>query len=56
MKRYEIKDTHNPTWKGQRFTSLDRAEREFAHTVGEPGRWELWDRDLPKADNPLKVR
>lgn len=43
MKRYEIRDTHNPTWKGMRFTSLDRALRELAHAVPK-SRFEVIDR------------
>ncbi len=56
MKRYEIRDSHNPDFRGQRFSSLDRAEREFSQAVGEPGRWELWDRELPDTENPIGVR
>jgi hypothetical protein len=42
--RYEIRDSHNPTWRGQRFTSEDRARRELGQAVGEPMRWHLVDR------------
>ena len=43
--RYEIRDNHHPEWRGQRFTSLDRAQRELDHAVGDPGRWSLVDRE-----------
>lgn len=42
--RYEIKDAHHPEWRGMRFSSEDRARRELAQAVGEPGRWVLYDR------------
>lgn len=41
--RYEIRDTHNPQWRGQRFSTEDRARRELGHAY-PPGRWELIDR------------
>ena len=43
-RRYEIRDREHPGWRGQRFTSLDRARRELAHAV-PPERWQLWDRE-----------
>lgn len=42
--RYEIKDSHHPNWRGQRFTVHYRAQRELAQAVGAPGRWLLFDR------------
>ena len=42
--RWEIVDGHNPTWRGQRFSSLDRARRELALAVGVAGRWSIVDR------------
>ena len=42
--RYEIRDNHHPGWRGMRFTSLQRAENELSHAVGDPGRWSLVDR------------
>lgn len=44
-KRYEIRDSHHPRERGQRFTSEDRARRELAHAVGSPDRFELIDRE-----------
>jgi hypothetical protein len=41
--RYELLDTHHPGWRGQRFTSLDRARRELAQAI-PPGRFVLYDR------------
>lgn len=41
---YEIRDAYNPKLRGARFNSLDRALREMAHCVGDPGRWELVNR------------
>lgn len=41
--RYEIRDTHNPQWRGQRFSTEERARRELGHAY-PPGRWELVDR------------
>lgn len=43
--RYEIRDTHHPKWKGQRFSTLERARREMTFSVGVPGRWILVDRE-----------
>ncbi len=43
--RYEIRDTTRPEWRGQRFTNEDRARRELAQCVGDPGRWILIDRE-----------
>lgn len=40
---YEIIDSHHPKLRGQRFTSLDRAERELARSF-PPGRFVLKDR------------
>ena len=31
--RYEIVDREHPLWKGQRFSALDRAQREYAHAA-----------------------
>lgn len=42
--RYELRDSQNPGWKPQRFTSEDRARRELAAAVGVVGRWVLVDR------------
>lgn len=42
--RYEIRDNEHPTWKGSRYSSEDRARRELAQAVGDPGRWSLIDR------------
>ena len=41
--RYELIDTHHPEWKGQRFTSIMRAQRELDRSV-PPGRFRLIDR------------
>ena len=41
--RYEIVDTHHPKWRGMRFTSLERAEKELAQSV-PPGRFVIRDR------------
>jgi len=41
--RYELKDSHHPTWRGQRFTNLERAIREHERAV-PPGRFHLIDR------------
>ncbi len=46
--RYEIKDTNHPDWRGMRFTSLDRAERELAKSV-PPGRFVIVDRQGAKS-------
>lgn len=42
--RYELKDTYNPQWKGQRFTALERALKARDEAVGNPGRFQVWDR------------
>ena len=42
--RYEIRDNESPRARGQRFSSEERARREFAHAVGVVGRWSLVDR------------
>lgn len=47
--RYEIKDSFNPTWRGQRFSTLERAERELTHAV-PTGRFVIIDRDPPPCD------
>ena len=31
--RYEIVDKQHALWRGQRFSTLDRARRELAHAV-----------------------
>ena len=41
--RYELKDTENPTWRGQRFNSLRVALRELRASI-PPGRFVLIDR------------
>jgi hypothetical protein len=41
--RYEIIDTHHPTWRGQRFTDKKRAEKVLAESV-PPGRFVIKDR------------
>lgn len=41
--RYEMKDLHAPTLRGQRFTALERAQRELAHAVPR-GRFVIYDR------------
>lgn len=41
--RYEIRDT-KMEGRGQRFTNIDHAIRELEQAVGEPGRFELFDR------------
>lgn len=51
--RYEIRDT-KAGGRGQRFTSEDRARKELAQAVGEPGRWILFDR-LTKEDVTCKL-
>ena len=42
--RYEIRDNDHPDWRGQRFTSEERARAILADAVGRPGRWSLVDR------------
>jgi hypothetical protein len=42
--RYELKDMFNPTWRGHRFTALERALKARDEAVGDPGRWQVWDR------------
>lgn len=42
--RYEIKDTHNPTWRGYRYSNIERARRELAKAE-PPGRFVLIDRE-----------
>lgn len=42
--QYEIIDSVNPDWRGMRFSSLDRAQRELAQAVGTPGRFYIIDR------------
>lgn len=42
--RYELRDTHHPDWRGQRFTNRDTAFRELSQAVGPEGRFELYDR------------
>jgi len=46
--RYELRDTHHPDWRGQRFTNRDAAFRELAQAVGDEGRFELYDREDKK--------
>ena len=41
--RYELRDTHHPDWRGQRFTELDRARREKDQSI-PPGRFIIIDR------------
>ena len=41
--RYEIIDNEHPTWKGTRFSTLDRARRELAHAA-PAGRFYIKDR------------
>lgn len=44
--RYVIKDSFAPmNWKGQQFSSLERAQRELKHCVGRPGRFQLIDKE-----------
>lgn len=43
--RYELKDRQNPTWKGQRYTSLVVAIKARRDSV-PPGRFFLFDRVL----------
>jgi len=31
--KFEIYDKNNPTWRGQRFSTLERAEKELRHAV-----------------------
>ena len=42
--RWELKDTVHPDWRGQRFSSRERAEKELAQAV-PPGRFVLVDRE-----------
>jgi hypothetical protein len=42
---YEIRDSHTPGARGQRFNSLDRAARELGQAVGAAGRFELVNRE-----------
>jgi hypothetical protein len=37
--QYEIIDTEHPTWRGMRFSTIERARRELARAVGTPGRF-----------------
>lgn len=46
--KYEIIDGNNPTWKGMRFSTLERAERELAKAVAAPGRFYIIDRSTRK--------
>ena len=41
--RYELYDTHHPDWRGQRFTSPERARKELAQSY-PPGRFAIRDR------------
>lgn len=41
--RYELKDSVHPTWKGRRFATLERAERELAAST-PVGRFFVQDR------------
>ncbi len=50
--RWEIKDRQNPTNRGMRFSTLERARRELAHAV-PPSRWFISDRS--KILNELEV-
>lgn len=45
--RYEIKDTHNPGWRGPRYSNLKAAKRELWYAV-PPGRFVLIDRETGK--------
>lgn len=47
--RYEIVDSHHPDWRGMRFSTLERAERELARAV-PAGRFYIRDRRAPKTD------
>lgn len=49
--RYEIQDTHHPEWRGMRFTSLERAERELARAV-PAGRFIIVDRQTKSRPRP----
>ena len=44
-RRLELRDSHHPTWRGQRFSSLEKALTELAQAIGEKDRWTLTDRD-----------
>lgn len=43
-RRFEIKDSHHPQWRGQRFATLAGAEREYAHAVPK-SRFYILDRE-----------
>ena len=45
VKRYELRDNNHVDWPGMRFTTIERAKREFRNAVGNPGRWSLIDRE-----------
>lgn len=45
--RFEIRDNEHPKERGQRFTSLVRAERELAHAVPK-ARFAIFDRETGK--------
>lgn len=41
--RYELKDLHHPTWRGERFTALERALKAHDEAY-PPGRFAVIDR------------
>ena len=43
MSRYEIKDREHKDWRGQRFSSLERAQREMNHAHPR-SRFYIYDR------------
>jgi hypothetical protein len=47
--QFEIVDGNHPDWRGQRFSDRERAERELAQAVGEPGRFYIKDRSEKKS-------
>ena len=41
--RYELKDREHPSWRGERFTTLERATKALRQSVPS-GRFYLYDR------------
>lgn len=43
QRRYELRDSHYPTWRGMRFSDLARAEKALKQSVPS-GRFYIFDR------------
>jgi len=41
--RYELVDMENPTWRGERFSTIERGQQELRASF-PPGRFVLYDR------------